>query len=176
MADWIALVSSVAAVASVVIALVALRYSRAAVRATLDQASAATSANQFAKQVGQSEAVIHFTGRFFDLMNDGPKFGDTKWEYHFWSLLATEFYFFENSWVPDFMFQLWMVELTSMYYRVQVRESHRSYLRHYSGNYGRMCDFFSDLQDIAQRSNDDAATRHRKVAEIVDKWEKTHVQ
>ena len=97
-----------------------------------------------------------------------------KWEYQFWSLLATEFYFFDNSWIPDFMYQLWMVELASMYHSAQVRESHRSYLRHYSGNYGRMCDFFDGLQDIAQQSNNDAATRNRKVAEIVDKWKKIH--
>ena len=74
------------------------------------------------------------------------------------------------------MYQLWMVELASMYHSAQIRESHRSYLQHYSGNYGRMCDFFGDLQDIAQRSNNDTVMRNRRVAEIVDKCKKIHTQ
>ena len=37
-------------------------------------------------QIGQSEAVIHFTSRFFDLMKEGPKFQNWNWAYQFWSL------------------------------------------------------------------------------------------
>ena len=170
MANWIALVSSLAAVASAIIAFFAVRYSRSAVRAARDQASASIGANDFARQVGQSEAVVHFTGRFFDLLSDGPKFGDPKWEYQFWSLHATEFYFFDNLWIPEFMYQLWMVELASMYRDDDVRDSHSRYLEHYSGNYAKMCDFFDEVQEIARRHNGDRATRNRKIADTVERW------
>src|SRR5215470_3439002 len=127
--DFIGLASGLAAVVSTAVAMLALGYSRIAVRAARDQATAAIGANQFARQVGQGEAVIHFTGRFFDLMSGGTRFGDQAWEYRFWSLHATEFYFFDNGWVPRFMYQLWMVELASLYCDESVRESHARYLR-----------------------------------------------
>lgn len=172
MAQWVALVSSLAAVVSAIIAFFAVRYSRSVVHAAREQASAAIGANDFARQVGQSQAVVHFTGRFFDLLSDGPRFGDAKWEYQFWSLHATEFYFFDNSWVPGFMYQLWMVELAAMYRTPEVRESHARYLQAYSGNYARMCDFFDEVQEVARRHDGDASSRNRKVASVVEHWEK----
>ncbi len=176
MADSVALISGIAAAVS---ALVAVLYSRSAVRASRDQAKAAMGANDFARQIGQSEAVIHFTGRFFDLLKDGPDFGNRTWEYQFWSLQATEFYFFDNSWIPDFMYQLWMVELASMYCREDercrgddVRESHSQYLRTYSANYREMCKFFYEIQDVAMKHRGDAALRNEKVADTVERWPK----
>lgn len=167
--DLFGLVSGFSAVISAAVAMLAVGYSRSAVRAARDQASAAIGANQFARQVGQSEAVIHFTGRFFDLMCDGPKFGDQAWEYQFWSLHAAEFYFFDNTWIPSFMYQLWMVELTSLYADDRVRESHNDYLQCYSGNYARMSSFFEELQGIGWRYKD-PVSRNRKVADLVDGW------
>jgi hypothetical protein len=80
MSEWVATASGAAAVVSAVVAFFAARYSRPQARAAHDQVSAA---NDFARQLGQSEAVIHFTSRFFDLMRDGTKFDQPQWEYQF---------------------------------------------------------------------------------------------
>ncbi len=76
------------------------------------------------------------------------------------------------NWIPKFVYQIWMADLTLMYDSAQVRESHATYLQCYSGSYGRMCGFFGDLQEIARQGDSDAAMRNLKIAEVVDEWTK----
>jgi hypothetical protein len=168
-------VSAATAVISVLIAYWAARESRKSANATATQAERAAEANFQARQIGQSEAVIHFTSRFFDLMKEGAKFTDRNWAYQYWSLQATEFYFFHNDWIPLFMYRLWMVELASTYSESEeVWKSHERYLNYYSSNYSDMCDFFNEIRTISTRHQNDLSTRNRKVEEFVNSWKREH--
>src|SRR6185312_4959496 len=120
------------------------------VRAARDQAAAARSANSFARQLGHSEAVIHFTGRYGELVSGGMMIGDPAWAYQLWALYALEYYFFERKWIPDFIFELWAAELASMYQSDEIRSSHTNYMQDFSDHYAPMCDFYRRLQSIAE--------------------------
>lgn len=164
-------ITAITAVISTVIAVWALIVARQSARATQSQADRAAEANRYTRQIGQSEAVIHFTSRFFDLMREGPKFNDPHWAYQFWSLHASEFYFFHQKWLPFFMYRLWMVELGSMYVDTPDSwASHERYLAYYSSNYPEMCDFFRDINSIAMTHRNDLASRNRKIEEFVGRW------
>jgi hypothetical protein len=171
MSTWIAAVSTLAAVVSCAASAWAIALARQATAAAAREAAAAQEANAHAKQLGQSEAVIHFTGRFFDLLIAGRRFDDPAWVYQFWSLHATEFYFFHHGWIPEFMYQLWMVELASTYCEAaQIRTSHQQYLSNYSNNYPEMCEFFRRIREIAMDHRGDLASRNRMVQEHVKSW------
>ena len=168
-------VSAATAVISLLIAYWAARESRKSASATFSQAERAAEANFQARQIGQSEAVIHFTGRFFDLMKEGSRFTDRHWAYQYWSLQATEFYFFHNDWIPLFMYRLWMVELASMYSDSEdAWQPHERYLNFYSSNYSDMCDFFSEIRTLSDRHKNDLPTRNRKVEEFINQWKQDH--
>lgn len=110
-----AIITTTTTIISTIIAVWALIVANRSTKATQSQADKAEQANQYARQLGQSEAVIHFTARFFDLMREGALFTNQRWTYQFWSLQATEFYFFDQKWLPLFMYRLWMIELGAMY-------------------------------------------------------------
>jgi hypothetical protein len=149
-----------ALLASAVSVVLAARSTREAHR----QADLAEHAIDHARQAGQAATVIHFTSRFFDLMKDGDHFDDRAWAYQFWSLQATEFYFFDNAWLPSFMYELWMVELVAGYCAdPAVWPSHKQYLNRYSANYPTMLKFFTGLAEIAEA---EIATDHERNATI----------
>lgn len=107
-------------------------------------------------------------------MSNGPKFQDNNWAYQFWSLHASEFYFFHQNWLPFFMYRLWMVELASVY--VLDKDSwvsHEKYLTNYSSNYPEMCDFFRDINNISVNYRNDLPSRNRKVEEYIANWNET---
>jgi hypothetical protein len=171
MSTWLVAISTLAAVVSCGVSAWAITIARQAAVAAAHEATAAQEANEHARRMGQSEAVIHFTGRFFDLMADGAQFADPAWTYQFWSLHATEFYFFHNRWIPEFMYQLWMVELASTYCESpKIWASHERYLSNYSPNYPQMCDFFRRVHEIATGHRNDLSSRCRAVQEHVKNW------
>lgn len=143
------------------------------------QAKRAAEALVVQQQISRGDAILHFTNRFFEIMNQGDqsyRFGDHEWARRFWSLLATEFYFFQHGMIPTFMYSLWMIRLASLYSGAdsqEVRASHSKYLNTYSFNYPDMISFFSEIHLIA-KSTDDEVLRNRKIADFVAKWISTN--
>jgi len=128
-----------------------------------------------AQQTARSAAVIHFTGRFFDLMDNGAKFEDPDWTYQYWSLHATEFYFFENNWIPRFMYELWMVELVSTYRAYPLsKSSHQHYVMRYVFNYPNMATFFNELVRLSDAEFSDDVARHIAITDYVAHWKVRH--
>jgi hypothetical protein len=126
----------------------------------------ATRALADAYQGRQIDAIIHFTSRYLDLAKDGERFDDEDWLAQYWGLLATEFYFFENGWLPPFMFQLWMIELVSRGYdsSPEIWASHERHLeRFYAVNYERMYKFFWGLHQLSQDQFTKTAERNRAI-------------
>ena len=151
-----ALAAWVAVLVSLVTAAVSVRHSsRIATRALADT-----------YQGRQIDAIIHFTSRYLDLAEGGERFDNEHWLAQYWGLLATEFYFFENGWLPVFMFQLWMIELVSRGYdsSPDIWASHERHLkRFYAVNYSRMYDFFSGLHQLSQSQFPGTAERNRAI-------------
>jgi len=166
-------------VISVLAAIGALLISSVAVFFNALQTKRLTEANLMGQQFARSDAVIHFTSRFFDLIKDGEppgSFADPNWAYQFWSLQATEFYFFHHGMLPVFMYELWMIELARLYTGPgghQIRQSHIHSLDSYSFNYPDMIDFYNQLYEMA-RANSDGNLRNRKVAQFVSSWCSEH--
>jgi hypothetical protein len=164
--------ASILAAISVVVAVLSCAISFWAFRTSRRQADLAADANDRARQIAHGQAVIHFSSRYFDLMNRGRRFDDTRWTYQFWSLHSTEFYFFDMGWLPEFMYELWMVELASMYgAHGQVWTSHEEYLNSYSTNYPEMWDFFRRIHELASRQDDDSPPS-AEVQAFVKNWRK----
>lgn len=160
----IATVSAVAAAGSCIV-------SFWAVRVSMRQASIATDSYNHARQISQSDAVIHFADQYFNIVRDGKKFKDPNWLYRYWNLLTVEFYFFRNRWIPQLVYSLWMVELASLYADSEnAWKSHGEYLKQYSSNYPEMQEFFEEIGHRARRHRTDNAARNRIVAEYVDGW------
>ena len=135
----------------------------------------ALQASRMARTVARGNAVMNFTNRYFDLVKDGdPKdmLGDPKWDYQYWSLHATEFYFFDHGMLPTFMYSLWMIELAALYIGPGgqlIRDSHSDHLRRYSASYSQMLEFFNDLYEEARRYSDHNL-RNKAVAKLVGHW------
>lgn len=163
---------------SVISAVSALLVSAVAIFFNAIQTRRLTEANLMEQQFARSNAVIHFTSRFFDLLKDGPptnKFADSTWANQFWSLQATEFYFFHHGLLPAFMYELWMIELAKLYCddEQQIRKSHADFLASYSFNYPDMIGFYNQLYETA-KANGDGNLRNRQVAEFVKTWCSAH--
>jgi hypothetical protein len=156
----------------------AKRQADEAARAVLEakrQADEAERAVLEAQQAAQSAAVIHFASRFFDLMGGGEKFEDLAWAYHYWSLHATEFYFFDNNLIPRFMYELWMVELVFTYRDKPLsKESHQKYVERYAFNYPDMATFFNELARISEKEFSDDVARHKAITNYVVHWKDRH--
>lgn len=159
-----------AAALSFVVSLIALWYSRTAARAAREQAATARNANLFAREARHAEAVLQFTGRYAELIDGGLRFGHRSWEYQFWALYALEYFFYERRWMPSFIFELWMIELASMYESGEVRASHVEYLGHDVERPEGMASFFGRLLAIAESCSDDRATRSREIMQLVRTW------
>lgn len=127
------------------------------------------------QQLERGNAVIHFTSRFFDLVRDGEpdsELTNPQWAYQFWSLHATEFYFFHHGILPTFMYSLWMIDMAKLYSGPNgqhARQSHIQYLHTYSFNYPEMISFFNEINEMARTCNDENM-KNRKVAEYVSSW------
>lgn len=139
------------------------------------QGDVAERAVSHAQQAAQSAAVIHFTDRFFDLMRSGPNFENKDWAYQYWSLQATEFYFFDNNWLPQFMYELWMVELVHTYRTYPPsRASHQKYVTRYALSYPEMTTFFDGLRQISRREFSGDVVRHKAITDYVAYWKDRH--
>jgi len=127
------------------------------------------------EQIARGNAVMHFTDRFFKLAEQGEphnKLREPEWAYQFWSLQATEFYFFHHGVLPTFMYTLWMIDMASFYSGSEGeanRKSHLEYLKEYSFNYPEMNSFFNDLYELA-RTSGEANLRNQKVADFITAW------
>jgi hypothetical protein len=130
------------------------------------------------QQLARGNAVIHFTGRFFDLLKESTQkelldmLTDENWAYQFWSLHATEFFFFQHGILPTFMYSLWMIDLAKVYCCPNgeaIRKSHIKYLQTYSFNYQPMIEFFTAIQNTAIQHLDENL-RNREVGDYVEKW------
>jgi hypothetical protein len=136
------------------------------------QANKGTFASQ---QLERGNAVLHFTSRFFDLIQKGEPekmLADHEWSYQFWSLHATEFYFFHHGILPSFIYTIWMIDLSKFYTGVEgekVRQSHLNYLHSYSFHYQLMADFYNQIFEFAKTCGDETI-RNRKVADFVTDW------
>lgn len=134
------------------------------------------------QQLARGNAVTYFTGRFFDLLKDGKGaelqeiINDPNWAYHFWSLQATEFYFFQHGMLPLFMYGLWMIDLAKVYSDPNgeaIYRLHTKYLQTYSFNYPDMIEFFGEIYDLARKHSDENL-RNRQVWSYIEKWLKDH--
>jgi hypothetical protein len=161
-------IACVAVVTSAVSALIAW----GAKKQTHRQADMAVAQVELSAQTGQSATVIHFTSRFFDLIRDGMRFDNDEWRYQYWSLHATEFYFFHNGWLPRFIYELWVVELVNRCYRAQPKawSWHRTYLNLYSISYYEMGEFFSGLHEIAMHTYETERDRNAEITTYVGRW------
>ena len=138
---------------------------------------------QLSQQTTKFDAVMHFTNRFMELLKTGNYaetaipitdriVADKGWADQYWSLHATEFYFFDNGVLPEFMYSLWMVELAELYASSEgekIRDSHCTYLRVYSSNYERMCKFYSELYKLA-RFPKSQGEKDKSIAVFVHTW------
>jgi hypothetical protein len=160
---------------SSVIAIVAVAMSIAAVVYNGVQVKQAAKAILLQQQIERGNAVMHFTERYFELVKEGDtfkKFNDETWSYQFWSLHATEFYFFHHGILPEFMYSLWIIDLANLYSQnsqVSIRASHTDYLQAYSSNYPEMIEFYSRINEIAKH-DDDVNLRNNDVAVFVNNW------
>jgi hypothetical protein len=154
---------------------VSLTIAVAAVLFSAIQTISATKAVNLSQQLERGNAVIHFTNQFSALVHDSlpdGAFSDLRWAAQFWSLHATEFYFFHHGILPVFMYTLWMIDLAELYSGqngTQARESHLKHLRTYSFNYPEMVSFFHDIYEKARTCSDDNM-RNREVAGYVTAW------
>lgn len=147
------------------------------------QANNAAESNQLTRQFARSNAIMHFTDRFFDLLKevkDGDLshklLSDPDWRYQFWSLQATEFYFFHRGLLPTFMYSLWMTDLANLYAGAngeQIRQSHQQYLENYSLHYVKMSTFFDEIFRLAA-SNSHERSRNHALVDFIRQWIKDH--
>lgn len=140
------------------------------------QAKSASVANELSSLEAKSEAVMHFTDRFFDLLKAGdPKVKILKnddWTHQFWSLHATEFYFFHHGMLPIFMYTLWMIELANLYASNEegkIWESHKRYLEVYVSNYREMAEFFTQIYEYS-KSPEAEGMRNKALSNWVKDW------
>ena len=181
--EFVALPSLIVAILSTYVAWRAVaftrdqaNYSKSQTEYTRSQVEQAMEALHQNERLAFSTTVMHFTDRFFDLAKDGEPsqkiISDEAWAYQFWSLQATEFYFFHHNMLPVFLYALWMIELAHMYRGANgamIRESHVQYLKVYSLNYREMCEFFEQLYTIA-KEQDNPTIRSMAIGRWVHKW------
>jgi hypothetical protein len=157
------------------IALVAVIISVIAVSYNGIQVKQATKAALLQQQIERGNVTMHFTDRYFDLVKEGDtfkNFNNENWAYQFWSLHATEFYFFHHGVLPVFMYSLWMIDLANLYTgdgEKEIRVSHEKYLETYSFNYPEMIEFYTLINQIATQFNNENL-RNKNIAEFVERW------
>ncbi len=166
-------------VISVVAAIVTACAATGAVIFSGIQSQRATESLILSQELERGNVVMHFTDRFLDLVKQGSpesKLSEPEWAYQFWSLHATEFFFFHHGILPTFMYSLWMIDLANFYSGTngqEIRQSHLQYLNNYSFLYPEMSEFYKQIYEFAG-SGGDEKVRNRGVAEFVASWIGTH--
>ncbi len=183
-AEIIAMGGLVVAVIALVFNGIQTRRSTKFLQLNILQAERAAESLLLEHQLARGNATMYFTGRFFDLLKEGKGadlqalLNDPNWAYQFWSLQATEFYFFQHSILPLFMYALWMIDLAKVYAGPNgeaVYQLHTKYLQTYSFNYPDMIEFFGEIYNLAKKHNDENL-RNRQVWNYVEGWIKNHKQ
>jgi len=158
------------------IALLSLLIALIAAYSTHLQWREASRANIQTRQLASGDVIMHFTDRFFDLLKDGDPaekvLNDDNWAYMFWSLHATEFYFFHHGLLPKFMYTLWMSDLVNLYRSEsgdRIRDSHVRYLDVYSQDYDAMCSFY-EYVFVLSRGAKDEERRNRELSQWITSW------
>lgn len=168
---------------SLVLSVISIAISAFTVVFTRKQANQAEQQVLISAEISRSEAVSHFTDRFFDLLKEVKQgsvaqqiVDDPGWAYQFWSLESTEFYFFHHGVLPLFMYSLWMIDLADLYAGESgqsIRASHAAYLDRYALNYNEMCEFFDHIYQLS-KSHNNASIRNREIANWVAGWLQTN--
>ena len=171
--------------AALFLALVVARATLIQSRAAVAQSKRASAALALQQEVARADAVMHFTNRYFDLLNRGnpaDMISDAGYDFEFWSLHATEFYFFHHGVLPEFMYSLWMIDLADLYaadHDKAIRQSHKNYLQAYAFGYPKMVRFYDELHRVAvPGSPQSAQERNHAVVGVVAAWinkHRTHV-
>jgi hypothetical protein len=131
--------------------------------------------NRETKDARDVATITACNQRYLDWRSKGPDFDDANWCYGMWDLLATEFNFFQQGWLPSFMFRSWMNTLGAWYADHQnAWPSHQRFLATYSGSRAEMEDFFQGIWRIARDNQASIVARNRKVEGFVDEWHANH--
>jgi hypothetical protein len=156
--------ADIAAYAAMLVSSVSAVAAWQAMRHAKRQADLADAAVRQAKDSDHSASVLHFTSRFLDLVRGGMRFDDKEWTTQYRGLLHTEFYFFDNGWLPRFMFELWMVDLVNCYRLFpDAWPSHQAHMGLYSVDNDEMVGFFTGLVEIAHRDFIEVPERYAAV-------------
>jgi hypothetical protein len=157
LADYLAVVSAMLALGSLALARRSLQ-----------------TAERLNRETTQARDVVTIASsnqRFLDWRSRGPDFDDELWCYGLWDLIATEFSFFQQGWLPLFMFRFWMNTLGTWYAeQPQAWPSHQRFLAKYSGSFTAMDDFFQGIWQATRDSGGNPVARNRRIEEFVDTW------
>jgi len=149
--------------AAIWISVFALRQIRGAEVLAQETRSQARSA-----QVG---LVVHFAESYHGILGIGLEFSNKAQVEKFWGLHYLEFFYFVQRDVPEQIYDLWMVELATLYHDEPLAwESHEKYLQRFQGSFGEMYTFFHGIKQISDRYPKGALARDREVLEWVKKW------
>lgn len=156
----------VATVFSIVSALIATGSLLVALR-SVDMARQLNRETRDARYVA---AITTCNQRYLDWRRNGLEFENEDWCYGIWDLVATEFNFFREGWLPPFMFRFWMNTLSAWYQEYpNAWPSHQRFLDDYSGSRTDMEGFFQNLYKISS-GNKSVEKRNREVEVYVNNW------
>jgi hypothetical protein len=172
--NWIALMA-------LVVAAIALLFTRWQAIGTMRQAVSVRDAYNLSRATAYADIIMKFVGQFLDLTERGdPKTAfksspeNDRWIYNFWALYTIEFWYFHHRLLPADMYTYWMGVLAEFYASDPiVYRSHKLFLASYEHTYPQMAGFFQELYNIAE-NNSNPAERNRRVKEHVDQWLKAH--
>jgi len=132
--------------------------------------------NRESMDARDAAVVTACSQRYLDWHAKGPDFSDQAWCYGMWDLIATEFSFFKQGWLPLFIFRFWMNALGAWYTEhPNAWPSHQRFLAMYSGSLTEMEDFFQGIWMLARDSCGNTAARNRRIEHFVDNWHTGHV-
>jgi hypothetical protein len=158
-------------VISALIAFAALLVARKSVEVAGESVRAEAQLNQETRDARSVAAITSCNQRYLDWRHDGLSFDDENWCYGMWDLIATEFNFFREGWLPVWMFRFWMNTLGEWYNKYpNAWDSHQRFLADYSGSLTDMEDFFQGIYAIARDNRGNVQARNRKVETYVNDW------
>jgi hypothetical protein len=118
-------------------------------------------------------AITACNQRYLDWRRNGLEFENENWCYGIWDLVATEFNFFQEGWLPLFIFGFWMNTLSAWYREYpNAWPSHRRFLENYSGSQTDMEKFFQGIYAIS-RDSEPVEARNRAIEIYVNNWANT---
>jgi len=156
--DWLSVLSALIALGSLLIA----RWSLAAT----------TQQNLDARAARDLTTIAACNQRYLDWYGNGPHFDDANWCSGLWDLIAIEFSFFAQGWLPLFMFRFWMNTLGTLYAEhPEAWPSHQEFLATHGGSFVEMEDFFQQIWKITRDNPGNAPARNRQIESFVDRWQ-----